>query len=47
VLTVKPLGDRDLGVFTVANITLENPSTALPAHSIAGTPTRADPRGHR
>jgi hypothetical protein len=44
---VKPLGDRDLGVFTIANIAPENPGAALPAHSIAGTPTRADPSGNR
>jgi hypothetical protein len=34
-------------VFTVANIAPENASAALPAHSVAGTPTRADPSGNR
>jgi hypothetical protein len=39
---VNPLGDRDLGVFAVANIAPENASAALPADSIAGTPSRAE-----
>jgi hypothetical protein len=34
-------------VFAVANIAPENSSAALPAHSIAGTPTRADSSGNR
>src|SRR5215469_8852087 len=44
---VYSLSDRDLGVFVVANIAPENSSAALPAHSIAGTPTRADSSSNR
>jgi len=42
---VYSLSDRDLGMFAVADIAPENPSAALPAHSITGTPTRADSSG--
>jgi hypothetical protein len=42
---VNPLGD--LGVFAVTNVAPENASAALPAHSIAGMPARADPKGDR
>ena len=44
---VYSLSDRDLGMFAVADIAPENPSAALPAHSIASTPTRADSSGNR
>jgi hypothetical protein len=44
---INPLGDHDLGVFAVANIAPESASATLPAHSIAGTPSRADARGDR
>jgi len=45
--TVNSFGDHDLGVFGVANIAPEDASAALPAHSIAGAPSRTDPSGAR
>src|SRR5208282_3875340 len=44
---VNPLGNHDLGVFAVPDIAPENTGAALPAHSVAGTPDRADPGGNR
>src|SRR6516165_3151411 len=42
---VNPLGNHDLGVFAVPDIAPENTGATLPAHSLAGTPARADPGG--
>jgi hypothetical protein len=38
---VDPLGDHDLGMLAIANFAAENSRAALPAHRLAGTPSRA------
>jgi hypothetical protein len=40
---VNPLGDHDLGMLAIANIAAEDTRATLPAHRLAGTPSRAYP----
>ena len=41
---INALGECDLGMFTVADITAEGAVTPVPAHRITGFPNRRNPR---
>jgi hypothetical protein len=40
---VDPLGDHDLGMLAIANVAAEDTGATLPAHCVAGPPSRAYP----
>jgi hypothetical protein len=37
---VNPLGDHDLSMLAIADVSAEDTGAALPAHRVAGTPSR-------
>jgi hypothetical protein len=42
--SINALGERDLGMFTVADVTAEGAAAPLPTHRVAGFPDQRNPR---